>query len=84
MVMFGLWLPPGYTKPVGTGGKVQVDDDLAKVMVKKNPNKFKILQRTINHGKSIPKQTAESENILGEGGNLDLDRRGGELAPAVE
>ena len=84
MVMFGLWLPPGYTKPVGTGGKVQVDDDLAAVMVKKNPNKFKILQRNKPNGKSISPQGPEPEDVLRESGDLDFDGRGGNVAPAVE
>jgi len=84
MVMFGLWLPPGYTKPVGAGGKVTVDDDLAKVMVKKNPKKYKIVTRNKTDGKSIPAQSGESEDLLRTGGDLDFSGRGRELAEDVE
>ena len=83
MVMYGSWLPPGFTKVVRKGGKITVDEGLAAAMVKKNPNKYKLIDRK-NNGPSIHPQTGESENILRESGNLGIVESGDGVDALIE
>ena len=86
-VQYGAWIPPGSKKRVVRGGQKQVEESLANELVRRFPGKYKILKpkkSKVNHGTDIHSQTGEPKDVLGEGGDLDLDGQRGDAHEALE
>jgi len=73
-VLKGAWLPPGSKKLVNRGGQRAVGKFTADQLVRKWPDRYKILK--VKHGKNISPSKKQHANVLRKGKDLDLDGSG--------